>query len=527
MALVFLAGCSGKTELHESETMPESAPAATAKPMGSTTLLGETADDVFSLNALFDSSFHPYRLTSAWNRVVDMLVYEPLVQIDGSFEAQPSLITAWSTEDGLTWTFSVDTTRRFHSGDSLTATDCVYTLRFAMESSAYGGRFDIVSDVAAVDNATFQVKLSSTHWRFYTLLNIPCIETDTYYSDIPGGTGLYKFASTGDMLILDENHPDASDMPLLRIYLKEYKGASDILQAFESSAIDLVINDPTALSNLGYSKTNIIRYVDSTNMHYIGYNYQSPLMSQTAVRAAMTNIIDRSSIVSTYMSGAAVAAFMPIHPNNSLYPQDMTRSLGYEPEKFKAALDGLGLMDVDGDGNLEIFSGATALKLELDFIVCADSSAKVSAARRIAGEMTDAGLSVTLRELSYEDYMQALRDGDFDLYYAEIKIRADWDISELFRSDWSAEDSLNYSRGSDPMVLSCYAQLLAASPENETAAVQSLCEYLAQSAPLTVVCFEKSEVLYHRGVISGMNATQDNIFNGMAAWQIDLAAEQS
>lgn len=528
LALGMLAGCStAATVPEESETMTEVTVSATARPVSETTLLGETADDVFSLNALFDSSFNPYKLTSAWNRVVDMLVYEPLIAIDGNFEAQPSIVTAWSSEDGITWTFSVDTSRTFHSGAQVNAIDCAYTLRLAATVDAYAGRFEGVSSVETVDKSSFQVKLTSVNWRFYTLLNIPVVETDTFYSSIPGGTGPYKFAATGDMLVLDENHPDAADMPLLRIYLKEYKSASDILQAFESASIDLVINDPTSLSNLGYSKTNIIRYIDSTNMHYIGYNLQSPFMSQTAVRMAMTYIVDRSTIVSSYMSGAAVSAAMPIHPNCSLYPTELARTLGYAPEKFQTVIESLGMLDVDGDGLLDIFSGSTALKLEIDFIVCGDSSAKVSAARRIANEMTALGLDVTLRELAYDDYIQALKDGDFDLYYGEIKLRPDWDLSELFRADWSASDSINYSRGSDPMVLSCYSQLRASPEENQQSAVDALCEYLAQSAPITVICFEKSEVLYHRGVISGMEPTQDNIFNGMGSWQIDLTADQS
>lgn len=529
LALALLSGCTARQEIQVSETMtePESAPAPTARPVSDTMPIGETADDVFSLNALFDSSFNPYRLTSAWNRVVDMLVYEPMIAIDGNFEAQPSLLTSWSSEDGLTWTFSVDTSRRFQSGDGLTSIDCAYTLRLAKTTDTYAERFASVDEITTPDTSTLQVKLTSVNWRFYTRMNIPCVEADTFYSDFPGGTGPYKFAATGDMLVLNEYYPHADQMPLLRIYLKEYRGASEILQAFESAAIDLVINDPTALSNLGYSKTNITRYVDTTNMHYIGYNLQSPLMSQTAVRAAMTNIIDRSTIVSSYMSGAAAVATLPIHPNCSLYPQDLARTLNYAPEKFTAALEGLGMMDADGDGMLDIFSGVTALKLELDFIVCGDSSAKVAAARRIVSEMTSVGLDVTLRELSYEDYTKALKDGDFDLYYAEIKVRPDWDISAIFRADWSAEDSLNFSRASDPMLLSCYAQLLASPPENETTAVQALCEYLAQTAPITVVCFERSEVLYHRGVISGMQATQDNIFNGMESWDFDLMADRS
>ncbi len=528
LALCMLAGCAGDTA-GESGTAEEPVQETieAAQPEGEALGTAYMADDVFSLNAILDSSFHPYRLTSAWNRVVDMLVYEPMVVIDGSFEAQPGLITSWETEDGITWTFTVDTTRSFHSGAPVTAVDCAYTLQLAKTENSYKERFAAVQDITTLSNSSFQVRLSSANRRFYALLNVPCVEAGTFYDSIPSGTGPYKFAATGDMLVLSSSHPKADSMPLLRIYLKEYTASSDILQAFESSYIDLVVNDPNSLSNLGYSKTNIIRYVDSTNMHYLGYNMQSMVMSQTAIRAAMTYIIDRSSIVSLYMSGAGVPATLPIHPYNSLYPQELAQSLGYAPEKFSEALDSLGMVDADGDGLADMFAGVAGVSQGLDFIVCADSSSKVSAARRIANEMTKAGLAVTLRELSYADYTEALKDGDFDLYYAEIKIRPDWDISTLFRADWSADDSLNFSRSSDSTLLSSYAQFMSAAPEGEQAALDSLFGYMAQAAPITVICFEKSEVLYHRGVISGMDPTQDNIFNGMEQWTIDLSAGQT
>jgi hypothetical protein len=63
---------------------------------------------------------------------------------------------------------------------------------------------------------------------------------------------------------------------------------------------------------------------------------------------------------------------------------------------------------------------------------------------------------------------------------------------------------------------------LATTGEEQETSLTLLYEYIAQNAPITPICFEKSQVLYHRGVIAGLNPTQDNIFYGMEDWTLDL-----
>ena len=70
------------------------------------------ADHIFSLNSMPGESFDPYTTDSAWNRVAAMLVYETLVAADENFQAQPNLVTSWESQDGMTWTFHVDTETR-------------------------------------------------------------------------------------------------------------------------------------------------------------------------------------------------------------------------------------------------------------------------------------------------------------------------------------------------------------------------------------------------------------------------------
>jgi peptide/nickel transport system substrate-binding protein len=475
------------------------------------------ADGIFSLNCMLDETFNPYKITSAWNQTVDMLVYEPLIEIDVNFDPQKCLLTDWTTTDGINWTFTVDTARKFHDGGSLTAADCAYSIRQAMSCSRYSERFGNVAGVSAVDDTTLAVRLDRTDYRFYRLLDIPCIEYGSSSQDRPSGTGPFEFSGTGKSLVVNPDYPDAADMPIQRIYLKEYRTADEILQAFEDSYIDLSINNPTSMTNLGYSTANVIKYVNTTDMHYLGYNMRSSIFGQAAFRAFMTYAVDRSAIISDCMGGAAAAATVPISPASSLYPKEYADTLNYSAASLQNALKNIGLSDLNGDGKLDL-SANTSTATVINFIVCSDSSAKVAAARSIAQTLEGVGFSVNLRELSFSDYKKALKDGDFDVYYAEVKLSPDWDLSKLLMSG----GDLNYGDVQDQTLQGCIRSFLQCSDDDLTQQAAALCQYIGQSAPITVILFEKTEVLYHRGVLSGLSPTQDNIFNDMKDWTVAL-----
>ena len=216
--MLALAGC-GVFSLTEEERVELAEEEIVAQSVGQELAATYAADHVFSLNYVSDSSFNPYRTGSAWNKVVAMLVYEDLVALDRTFEAQPNLITAWSTEDGRTWTFTVDTSRAFHDGGSMTAGDAVYSLE---QARSYGGpyetRFHNVREAYSLDSETFVVVLNEANFRFYELMDIPCIEYGTGYADKPAGTGPYTFSASGRYLRLFDEHPQADLMPLSAVF---------------------------------------------------------------------------------------------------------------------------------------------------------------------------------------------------------------------------------------------------------------------------------------------------------------------
>lgn len=218
--------------------------------------LGQTvaADDIFTLNCNKGYSMNPLIATNTNNQLVCCLVYENIVEVDNSFEVQPNVVSEWTTEDGSSWTLKVASGHTFHNGAALTATDVAYTIQIAMRNDRFKARLSYVSGCAATDSETVVVNLSKKNMMFPALLSIPVIQYGTANQPYPGGSGPYQYASDYNSLTVFSKHRNAATMPLKTIYLKEYSGTDETISAFADSLIDIVLNDPSSTTNIGYGR---------------------------------------------------------------------------------------------------------------------------------------------------------------------------------------------------------------------------------------------------------------------------------
>ncbi|MGI6028358.1 MAG: ABC transporter substrate-binding protein [Candidatus Heteroscillospira sp.] len=505
-----MSGCRGSVEQPEQEVQ------------GST--IGEeiediaAADNIFSLNSDQSGTFHPYTDTSVLNRLFMPLVFESMMELDGNFNVSYGLITKAETSDGIIWTFYVDTTAKFQDGSALTARDVAYSLNRAKLGNEYAGRLANMYGVTAMDDEMLLVSLNKADMQFPSLLNLPVVKSGSGEDIAPVGTGPYMYNEDHTELRLWSGHPKAAEMPIDTIYLKSYTGPESTISAFEDSLIDLVENDPTGLSDLGYGSANEKRYCNTTNLHYLGFNQNSAFFCYPKFRYFVTFAVDREQIVTDSMGGAAVGSTLPISPLSSLYNQNFANNFVYSPERAAASLKNAGAEDLDADGMLEFMMGSVVVDIKLDFIVCGDSAAKVSAARDIAENLRELGLEVNLRELNWSDYQEALEEGEFDMYYAEVKLSADFNLTQLLTED----GNLNFGKISDPGYETYIDDYLASGDDTRQMNCELMCKYLQDTAPIVPILFEKTEVLTHRGVVTGASPTQYNVFQNFENWTINL-----
>ena len=82
--------------------------------------------------------------------------------------------------------------------------------------------------------------------------------------------------------------------------------------------------------------------------------------------------------------------------------------------------------------------------------------------------------------------------------------------------------ALNYGEILDPGYDTYIGDYLAATDTDRQMYCELMCQYFTQTAPIVPICFEKTEMLTHRGVVSGASPTQYDLFHDFASWTIEI-----
>ena len=496
---------------------------------------GYAADHIFSLNSNSNYSFNPSVATNHSNQLICSLVYENLVEVDNNFEIieGAGLIREWTcSDDGKTWTLTFDTTHVFHDGSPVTGNDMRMSIEYCINSDRFTGRFASVKGISHTDRQLI-ITLGIPNKQFIKLLNVPVVKIGTNGDVHPLGSGPYMYSEDGTRLLSFEGHNGYEDLPVDVIYLKEYSTAEDIISAFEDSYIDVIVNDPSSYTNLGYASSNEIRTFATTNMHYIAFNEESPTCRYNNIRAALQYAFDREYLANEMLHGYGVASAVPMYPTCAAYPTALADSLSFDLEKCLTILKNFGLKDSDNNGMLDSMSGAGDLTFTM--ILCRDSSAKAGMAQKFAQDMKTIGVTVKIYELSWDDYLKALEDGEvdlgdnrsvqFDMYYAEVKLRNDFDVTELLqvRDKDNERTNINYTRSRDTNYEVYINKYLEAGDAGRETLYYAFCYYLSNNATIIPLGFETQQIITHRGVIKGIDANAGNPLYNFPNWEIDLS----
>jgi len=458
-------------------------------------------DVPFSLAVYSSYSLHPVLAENRANLMLSPLLYEPLFQLDDTFEPVPVLCSQYSaSEDLLTWFFTLQSGVAFSDGTPLTGSLAAEALNLARQpQSRYAQRLRNVSSISG-DETSVTITLSSPNGNLPALLDIPLALGS---GERPVGTGPYLLSGQGDELSLVARTDwwQKKSLPLTEIPLIPVDQSDDLISSFASGVTGLVEVDLMGTNSLGYSGNYQTWDYATTDFLYLGFNTQKGLCQNTAFRQAVAKTIDRSSIAQTDYARHAVEATLPIHPYSPLSNDALEQTLEYAPEEAISQLDNL-----------------RAAGRSLTLVVNSENNAKVAVAQRIAYQLESAGLEIALSKLSFEDYSAALTSGNFDLYLGEVVLTADFDLSPLL----SSTGSLNYGRWQDSqtdLLLSGF--LRAGTPADRKAASSALLVYFKEQVPIAPICFKHGSVLTQWGQLSGLEPVRGNVFYYLDRWIIE------
>lgn len=339
-------------------------------------------------------------------------VFDTLVEPDANLEMQPALAESWTvSDDQLTWTFALRDDVTWHDGSPFTSADVVYSYnRIIDEELANSWRFSSVEEVTAPDDHTVEIAVSAPSpnllaniggFKGLAIVQEANVESGDIGSN-PIGTGPFVFESwsSGQSIELSANPDFWGGAPAIDgVEFRFISEPSTAVAALTSGEVHWTDNiPPQQVDTLEGDDRLELGQVGSNDYWYLALNQNNEPFDQVEVRQAIAFAIDREGITQATMFGNATVNQTAI-PESSLWYTEFTE-FSFDQERATELLDD---------------AGVDPASIPMEIMVATDYPETVTAAQIIVDQLSQIGISATIKQLDFGTWLDAQGEGDFDM----------------------------------------------------------------------------------------------------------------
>lgn len=398
--------------------------------------------DVDSLNPFTGIVAEAYEI---WGLMYDTLT--GYAQKD--FAPVPSLAESWETsEDGLTWTYTLHEGVTFSDGEPLTADDVVYTFQRIIDGSYeqtnWGNYVALITDVKATDDRTV-VMTTSEPSPIMLAMPIPILPQHVWaeidgtavadYSnepDEPGGavgSGPFRLVEhrANQFLRLAANPDYWAGAPKLdavdfRIFTNQdsmaqalRRGEIDVADSLEANVFDSLkgVDGITAVaaSYSGFDELSMNVGAALDDGTPIGDGH--PALQDVRVRRAIAHAVDTGTLVQRALGGygePGTTIIPPLYSRLHLEPSD---PYTFDLDEANRLLDEAGYAP-GADGVRMMPDGSRRLSFRL--VARQESPSSQTSVQFIAGWLADIGIETDVQVISEDTLTEVIGNGEFDMF---------------------------------------------------------------------------------------------------------------
>jgi peptide/nickel transport system substrate-binding protein/oligopeptide transport system substrate-binding protein len=356
-------------------------------------------------------------------------LFNGLVKLGDGLEVVPDIAESWEvSNDALRYRFTLRRGVTFSSGRKVRAADFKYSFERVLDPEARspntwifekirGARefmeeeADEVRGIRVVDDHTLEIRLEKPFAPFLGLMTMPTayvvpveevLHWGPDFSSNPVGTGPFVLIEwlPNRHLALDARK-DYFDLPA-RVTGIVYRVIPEELTAvaeFELGNLDVITVPSFEYSRYQESPRwkGLIASTEALNTYYLGLNCERPPFDDPELRRAVNRAIDRRKILETLYEKRGRLAPGPVPDALRKWPEP--EGYRYEPERAREYVRAQGLSE-----------------REITFYVNADQ-AVVDMAEVIQAYLKDVGLRVSIRQLEWSAFKEAVGTGEADMFW--------------------------------------------------------------------------------------------------------------
>lgn len=262
------------------------------------------------------------------------IIQSTLVALNSSFDIVADLADEWHWEDErMTLSMHVRDDAFFSDGSEVVADDVAFTLNNARQSDRIVVDLSPIESVEVADDRTVLIHLSRpSHTLLFSLCFIGIVPASTYdeisYGTNPVGSGPYTIANwdRGERIELEANPRYYGPVSMKRITVL-FQSEDGACGSCYNDQVDIAWTSP----RLSDQSINGFSLLDSSSVDVYGISLPigqangsrvlqdgrripagNAVTSDTTIRRALCNGIDRKALVRNALQGYGVAAFTPV-----------------------------------------------------------------------------------------------------------------------------------------------------------------------------------------------------------------------
>lgn len=369
---------------------------------------------------------------------------------EGNMKVEPRIAESWDiSADGKVYTFHLNPKAKFHNGDTVKASDCVFSFEYASKNPRMSSFYTSIAKVEAPDDRTFVMTLTAPNAGIFATLNTHCFmlsEREFKEQGEKFGTQIHKACCGPYMmsrldgldsyweLTADPNYY-RGEAPIKKISYKPIIEASAGLIAFESGELDWYIAPIANWDGLTANPDYHTELVPANHQSYFIINYTNGELKDINLRKAIAYAINKDECNDVCYSGLAKIAKYMYNPETNIAAPAHDVYYEYNPELAKEYLKKSSMPD---GGKL---SGA---------IQCSSGGYFQKMAVVIQQNLADIGLEVNVTPMQSATNMDVMRQNRHFMGTSGGTCRGDYDaIREWYHSNSAGTSFIKFNAGTE------------------------------------------------------------------------------
>lgn len=431
---------------------------------------------------------------------ISKLIYSSLFTFDENLGIQPDLVESYEIDTEKAYIeIKLRNDVKWHNGSTLKAEDVSFTIN-TMKSA--GSECPYYSKMSKINSSFARSKDVVT---IYFNNNYNCSLDDLVFPIIPSfqyqtagqftvakdfkpvGTGQYQYKSYNKLKQLrmipnEDYYGDKATKNISVTILPEKELASNMM---EINSVSCYIDDSGSRKSIASDRQLKLYDIPSNDVEFIVFNTYDTVLSRKDVRQAAAYAINSEKILNNAYMGDGILSDTIYYPN-FVGVMDTGYYYQYDIDKAKTILADAGYKDTNGDGFLEDTLDKTLL---FDIIVNQDNATRNSAAKYIKADLEQLGIRVNLVSLPQKEYLQAIRNKQFDILVTGYTIEENYDL----RSFYNGNNAWGY-KNYDLQLLATELDRLY-SPEQYRHNYKKLKNVLIDELPYYPLCYRKMSLI--------------------------------